>query len=84
MYTTIVGALALLAGYAGFIILRDVNKSEHDGKPVSMLIRQLMFITFPGANENSNPYLGAIFMGCLLAMMGVFGVVGIVATLATQ
>ena len=62
--------LPLLGGVLGYIILRDVSRSEQRGEPVSRLIRQLMFISFPNTDEKAQPYLGATVIGVFLAGIG--------------
>ena len=69
------GSIAILAGLAGIIILRDVGRSERRGAPASGLIRQLMFISFPGTDEKRSPYIGATFIGILLLAIALFGII---------
>ena len=68
------GIIAVLAGFAGIIILRDVGRSERLGKPATGLIRQLMFFSLSGTDENNSPYLGATFIGILLVGIALFGI----------
>jgi len=66
--------IAILAGFAGIIILRDIGRSERLGKPATGLIRQLMLISFPGTDEKKSPYLGATFIGILLVAIALIGI----------
>ena len=66
--------IAILAGFAGIIILRDIGRSERLGKPATGLIRQLMLISFPGSDEKRSPYLGATFIGILLVAIALIGI----------
>ena len=68
------GIVAVLAGFAGVIILRGVGRSERLGKPATGLIRQLMLISFPGTNEKRSPYIGATFIGILLLAIALVGI----------
>ena len=68
------GIIAVLAGFAGVIILRDVGRSERLGKPATGLIRQLMLLSFPGTDEKRSPYLGATFIGILLVAIALVGI----------
>ena len=78
------GIIAVLAGMVGFIILRDVGRSERLGTPASGLIRQLMLISFPGTDEKRSPYLGATFIGILLLAISLFGIITTILKLNSQ
>ena len=78
------GIIAVLAGLAGFIILRDIGRSERQGTPASGLIRQLMLISFPGTDEKRSPYLGATFIGILLLAIALFGIITTLMKLNSQ
>ena len=78
------GIIAILTGLMGVIILRDVGRSERQGTPASGLIRQLMFISFPGTDEKRSPYIGATFIGILLLAIALFGIVTTLMKLNSQ
>ena len=78
------GVISILAGYVGAIILRDVSRSERLGSPASGLIRQLMFISFPGTDEKRSPYIGATFIGILLLAIALFGIAATLMKLNSQ
>lgn len=84
LFTAVAVLMSLLAGAAGVIILKDINKSEQRGEPASGLIRQLRFISFPGTDEDRHPYLGAAFIGLFLTALGFLGLVGLVVRLVTD
>ena len=78
------GIIALLAGYAGVVILRDVGRSERRGAPASGLIRQLKLISFPGTDEKRSPYIGATFIGILLLAIALVGIATALINLNSQ
>jgi hypothetical protein len=78
------GIIALLAGFVGVIILRDVGRSERRGAPASGLIRQLMLISFPGTDEKRSPYVGATFIGILLLAIALIGIATALIKLNSQ
>ena len=78
------GIIALLAGYAGVVILRDVGRSERRGAPASGLIRQLKLISFPGTDEKRSPYIGATFIGILLLAIALVGIAAALIKLNSQ
>ena len=78
------GIIAVLAGFAGVIILRDIGRSERRGAPASGLIRQLMLISFPGTDEKRSPYIGATFIGILLLAIALVGIATALINLNSQ
>ena len=78
------GIIAVLAGFAGVIILRDVGRSERRGAPATGLIRQLMLISFPGTDEKRSPYIGATFIGIILLAIALFGIITTLMKLNSQ
>ena len=78
------GIIAVLAGFTGVIILRDVGRSERRGAPATGLIRQLMLISFPGTDEKQCPYMGATFIGILLLAIALVGIATTLINLNSQ
>ena len=75
---TLTVLLGIPAGIIGIAILAGILQSICRGSPANGLVRQAMLISFPGTSGKRYPYLGAVFLGILLTLVGVFAILGLV------